>query len=45
MCGHGERAMGGASLLELAGHSDIVVLDGGPADWVEATGGELASGT
>jgi rhodanese-related sulfurtransferase len=45
MCGHGERAMGAASLLELAGHRDIVVLDGGPADWVEATGGELATGT
>jgi rhodanese-related sulfurtransferase len=44
MCGHGERAMGGASLLERAGHRDIVVLDGGPTDWVKATGGELATG-
>jgi rhodanese-related sulfurtransferase len=44
MCGHGERAMGAASLLEQAGHRDLVVLDGGPIDWVEATGGELATG-
>jgi rhodanese-related sulfurtransferase len=44
MCGHGERAMGAASLLEQAGHRDIVVLDGGPTDWVKATGGELATG-
>jgi rhodanese-related sulfurtransferase len=43
MCGHGERAMGAASLLEQAGHRDIVVLDGGPTDWVKATGGELAT--
>ena len=34
MCGHGERAMGAASLLEAAGHHDLVVLDGGPQDWV-----------
>jgi rhodanese-related sulfurtransferase len=45
MCGHGERAMGAASLLEQAGHRDLVVLDGGPQDWVTATGGELATGT
>jgi hydroxyacylglutathione hydrolase len=44
MCGHGERAMGAASLLEQAGHRDLAVLDGGPIDWVEATGGELATG-
>jgi hydroxyacylglutathione hydrolase len=44
MCGHGERAMGAASLLEAAGHHDLVVLDGGPTDWVKATGGELATG-
>jgi 3-mercaptopyruvate sulfurtransferase SseA len=36
--------MGAASLLEQAGHRDLVVLDGGPIDWVEATGGELATG-
>ena len=44
MCGHGERAMGAASLLERVGHHDVIVLDGGPADWVEATGRELATG-
>lgn len=44
MCGHGERAMGAASLLERAGHRDLVVLDGGPEDWVAATGGELHTG-
>ncbi|WP_018604163.1 rhodanese-like domain-containing protein [Mycobacterium sp. 155] len=44
MCGHGERAMGAASLLERAGHHDVIVLDGGPADWVQDTGRELATG-
>jgi rhodanese-related sulfurtransferase len=42
MCGHGERAMTGASLLEAAGH-DVSVLTGGPSDWVSATGGSLVS--
>jgi hydroxyacylglutathione hydrolase len=45
MCGHGERAMGAASLLEAAGHRDLVVLDGGPQDWVQVTGHRLATGT
>jgi hydroxyacylglutathione hydrolase len=44
MCGHGERAMGAASLLEAAGHRDLAVLDGGPQDWVGATGGKLVIG-
>ena len=44
MCGHGERAMGAASLLEAAGHHNLVVLDGGPQDWVQATGGHLETG-
>jgi rhodanese-related sulfurtransferase len=44
MCGHGERAMGAASLLEAAGHHDLVVLDGGPEDWVLATGSKLEIG-
>jgi hydroxyacylglutathione hydrolase len=44
MCGHGERAMGAASLLEAAGHRDLVVLHGSPSDWVEATGGRLETG-
>ena len=30
--------MGAASLLERAGHHDLVVLDGGPEDWAAATG-------
>ncbi|GAA5115642.1 MBL fold metallo-hydrolase [Pseudonocardia adelaidensis] len=38
MCGHGERAMGAASVLERAGHRDLAVLAGGPGDWAEATG-------
>jgi hydroxyacylglutathione hydrolase len=42
MCGHGERAMTGASLLERAGRDDVVVLRGGPDDWTAATGRALA---
>jgi hydroxyacylglutathione hydrolase len=41
MCGHGERAMGAASLLARAGHADVVVLDGGPEDWASETGQDL----
>lgn len=41
MCGHGERAMGAASLLEAAGHTGLAVLDGGPDQWAEATGRPL----
>jgi hydroxyacylglutathione hydrolase len=37
MCGHGERAMTGASLLQRAGHCDLTVLLGGPSDWSLAT--------
>jgi rhodanese-related sulfurtransferase len=37
MCGHGERAMGGASLLARTGHTDLVVLEGGADDWASAT--------
>jgi glyoxylase-like metal-dependent hydrolase (beta-lactamase superfamily II)/rhodanese-related sulfurtransferase len=37
MCGHGERAMTGASLLERAGRPDLTVLQGGPADWARVT--------
>lgn len=44
MCGHGERAMSGASLLARAGRSDVAVLDGGPNDWVEAFGRPLDRG-
>jgi rhodanese-related sulfurtransferase/glyoxylase-like metal-dependent hydrolase (beta-lactamase superfamily II) len=44
MCGHGERAMGAASLLVGTGHRDLVVLDGGPQDWAAATGRQLDTG-
>ncbi|MEU8986909.1 rhodanese-like domain-containing protein [Streptomyces sp. NPDC048558] len=40
-CGHGERAMTAASLLQRTGHKDLAVLDGGPADWSKATGRPL----
>ncbi|OLT43769.1 hydrolase [Saccharomonospora sp. CUA-673] len=45
MCGHGERAMGAASLLERAGHRDLAVLTGGPDDWATVTGHRLETGT
>jgi len=41
MCGHGERAMTGATLLERAGHRDLAVLVGGADDWAKATGRTL----
>jgi rhodanese-related sulfurtransferase len=44
MCGHGERAMGAASVLAQAGRPDIAVLTGGPEDWAEATGEGLVTG-
>lgn len=39
MCGHGERAMSAASLLERRGHREVTVLTGGPDDWSRAHGG------
>lgn len=45
MCGHGERALGAASLLERSGHRDVTVLAGGPEDWVAATGHRLVTGS
>ncbi len=36
MCGHGERAMTGASLLAAGGRTDVVVLDGGSDTWSSA---------
>jgi hydroxyacylglutathione hydrolase len=42
MCGHGERAMTAASLLERAGHKALRVVQGGPRDWQRATGKALA---
>jgi glyoxylase-like metal-dependent hydrolase (beta-lactamase superfamily II)/rhodanese-related sulfurtransferase len=41
MCGHGERAVTAASMLERAGHTGVAVLDGGPPDWAKATGQAL----
>jgi hydroxyacylglutathione hydrolase len=38
-CGHGERAMTAASLLQRAGHDDVAVLAGGPEEL-----GELETG-
>ena len=35
-CGHGERAMTGASLLERHGARDLVVVAGGTSGWVDA---------
>ena len=36
MCGHGERAMTGASLLARAGRGQVAVAVGGPDDWAAA---------
>jgi 3-mercaptopyruvate sulfurtransferase SseA len=36
--------MGAASILAGMGHHDLVVLDGGPEDWVHATGSHLETG-
>jgi rhodanese-related sulfurtransferase len=44
MCGHGERAMTGASLLARGGVDDLAVLAGGPADWATVTGRLLEKG-
>ena len=43
MCGHGERAVTAASLLERAGHGAVAVLTGGPPEWADATGLALES--
>jgi hydroxyacylglutathione hydrolase len=43
MCGHGERAMTGASLLTRAGHADVRVLEGGPDEWAKAAGRPLVT--
>jgi hydroxyacylglutathione hydrolase len=42
MCGHGERAMTAASLLQRTGHQDLRVAHGGPKEWQRATGQALA---
>jgi hydroxyacylglutathione hydrolase len=43
MCGHGERAMSAASVLERAGRDDARVLLGGPSDWAASRGIDLES--
>ena len=45
MCGHGERAMTAASILEKAGRTDISVLSGAPGDFAKAAGRELEAKT
>lgn len=44
MCGHGERAATGASVLERAGNAKVSILRAGPADWAAATGGAVEVG-
>jgi hydroxyacylglutathione hydrolase len=44
MCGHGERAMTGASILTRCGHRDVTVLDGGPDTWAASSGEPLVAG-
>jgi rhodanese-related sulfurtransferase len=44
MCGHGERAMTAASLLQRAGHDGLAVLADGAPDWAAATGRPLREG-
>jgi glyoxylase-like metal-dependent hydrolase (beta-lactamase superfamily II)/rhodanese-related sulfurtransferase len=44
MCGHGERAMGAASLLARFGRTDVAVMVGGADDWSAATGRPLQVG-
>lgn len=41
MCGHGERAATAASLLEVAGHDDVAIAEGGPTEWAALTGQTL----
>lgn len=42
-CGHGERAMTAASVLERAGRTDVKVLLGGPRDIARRTGRSLVT--
>ncbi len=44
MCGHGERAMTAASVLEQRGRHDVAVLAGGPEDWSAHSGTVLETG-
>jgi rhodanese-related sulfurtransferase len=38
MCGHGERAMTGASILTSRGHDEVRVFRGGPETWADWSG-------
>jgi glyoxylase-like metal-dependent hydrolase (beta-lactamase superfamily II)/rhodanese-related sulfurtransferase len=40
-CGHGERAMTAASVLERAGRTNLTVLSGGPGEYAAARGEHL----
>jgi glyoxylase-like metal-dependent hydrolase (beta-lactamase superfamily II) len=44
MCGHGERAMGAASLLARDGRTQVSVLAGGPQEWSSVTARPLTTG-
>lgn len=43
-CGHAERAMTGASVLERAGRRDLTVVDGGTDGWAAISGNRLDVG-
>ena len=43
-CGHGERAMTAASVLQRAGNTDVAVLDGGPQDYATAHRRSMCTG-
>jgi hydroxyacylglutathione hydrolase len=44
MCGHGERAMTAASVLERAGRRDLIAVAGGPSEWAAASDAVLEKG-
>jgi hydroxyacylglutathione hydrolase len=44
MCGHGERAMTAATLLQRGGARHVSVMQGGAHDWAKATGNQLQHG-
>lgn len=44
ICGHGERAMSAASILETTGRTDVAVVLGGPSDWAKSLGRALETG-
>ena len=44
MCGHGERAVTAASLIERTGRSDLTVIIGGPEEWATVSGNSIEVG-